>query len=187
MRKLAFNSALAASSFVVFCGMLMSHVAIAQQKRPMPAQAQRGHELFLKSSKGIACGTCHSLAGEGTAVGPDLKVLASAATPRGLVMAIRMEMTENVQQVKTPSGTFSGVEKQKQADQVEVWDLTQTPPVVRTFASKDVSMTRDEKWKHPPASAGYTSQELADLIGYLKWAATGSQAVVKASDIEGGQ
>jgi hypothetical protein len=45
-------------------------------------------------------------------------------------------------------------------------------------------MTQNLIWKHPPASAGYTSHELADLIGFLKWAATGSQKEIKVADIE---
>jgi hypothetical protein len=45
-------------------------------------------------------------------------------------------------------------------------------------------MSQNRTWKHPPASAGYTSQELADLIGFLKWASTGSQKEIKAAEVE---
>src|SRR5438874_12729370 len=82
MRK-AFYSAL---------GLIISlHVLTAQTK--LPAQAQRGQELFLKTTKGVPCGTCHNLAGVGTAVGPDLKVLGGAVGPHGIVMAMHMTMT----------------------------------------------------------------------------------------------
>jgi len=158
----------------------------AQEKEPPTAQTKRGRDLFLKSPKGTACATCHSMAGIGTAVGPNLKTLTSLATPRGLVSAIQMQMTENVQQVKTASGTFPGIQKQKQGDEIQIWDLSANPPELRTFTSKDiVSMTRDDKWKHPPASADYTSQELADIIGFLKWATNGSTKEIKAAEIEG--
>jgi cytochrome c1 len=165
--------------------LLISYSAAAQEKKPTTAQGLRGRELFLKSPKGIACGTCHLMAGSGTAVGADLTKLASLATPRGLVMSIRMTMTENIQEVKTAAGKFPGILKQKQGEQLEIWDLSQTPPVLRTLASKDVlSMTRDQQWKHPPTSAGYTSQEMADIIAYLKWASTGAQREVKVSEVE---
>ena len=161
------------------------HVATAQEKQPPTAQTRRGRELFLKSPKGIACGTCHTMAGVGTAVGPDLIKMASLATPRGLVSVMQMKMTENVQEVKTAAGTFPGIQKQKQGDEFEIWDLGQTPPVLRKLTSKDIiSMTRDQHWKHPPTSADYTSQELADIIGFLRWAATGSQREIKVADIE---
>jgi hypothetical protein len=157
----------------------------AQEKQPPTPQTQKGHDLFVKSPKGIACGTCHTMAGVGTAVGPDLARMASLATPRGLVQVIQMESTENVQEVKTAAGTFPGIQKQKQGDDFEIWDLSQTPPALRKLTSKDiVSMNRDQHWKHPPSTAGYTSQELADIIGFLKWAATGSQKVIKAADLE---
>ncbi len=156
------------------------------QSKTMTKQAERGKELFLKSPKGTACGTCHTMAGIGTAVGPDLKVLASVVPPRGLVSAItQMTMAERVQEVKTTTGTFAGILKGKQNDEVEIWDLSQDPPVLKKLASKDItSSTRNEKWKHPPTSAGYTTQELADIIGFLKWAAAGQTKEIKAEDIE---
>jgi mono/diheme cytochrome c family protein len=175
-------------SLVVLTCVASSYLATAQEKQPPTAQTQRGRELFLKSPKGIACGTCHTMAGVGSAVGPDLTRMASLATPRGLVAAMQMQMTENVQEVKTASGTFPGILKQKQGDEVEIWDLSQTPPVIRKLTPKQIiSTTRDQHWKHPPASAGYTSQELADIIGFLKWAATGTQREIRMADIEGGQ
>ena len=149
--------------------LLGSLIGIAQDSGAIPAQAARGKELFLKSEKGIPCGTCHTLGGVGTAVGPDLKKLASLAMPRGLVMAMQMTVTEYVQEVKVKDGAFSGIQKQKTGDDVEIFDLSNMPPVLRKFSSKEItSMARNDKWKHPPASAGYTSKELADLIGWLK-------------------
>jgi len=157
----------------------------AQDKSALTAQAQRGRELFLKSSKGTACATCHSMAGSGTAIGPDLTNMASYAPPRGFVSTMRMSMTEHVVEIKTADGSFPGIQKQKQGEDLEVWDLSQMPPVLHKLASKDVqSMNRDQKWKHPPASVEYTSQELADLVGFLKWAATGSRKEIKADEVE---
>ncbi len=160
-------------------------VPLHAQSKPITKQAERGKELFLKSPKGEACGTCHTMAGVGTNIGPDLKVLASVVPPRGIVAAIQMTMAERVQEIQTAGGKFPGLQKQKQGDEIEIWDLGKNPPELRKFASKDiVSMTRNEKWKHPPASAGYTSQELADIIGFLKWAAAGQTHEIKAEEIE---
>ena len=183
MKRQALLSAFAALAFAAG-----SQLVIAQEKQPPTAQTGRGRELFLKSPKGIACGTCHTMAGVGTAVGPDLTKMASLATPRGLVAVMQMAMTSNVEEVKTAAGTFPGIQKQKQGDEFEIWDLSQTPPVLRKLTSKDIlSMTRDQHWKHPPTTAEYTSQELADIVGFLRWAATGSQREIKVADIEGGQ
>ena len=160
-------------------------VPVAAQNKTITKQAERGKELFLKSPKGIACGNCHTMAGVGTEVGPDLKVLASVVPPRGLVAAIQMTMTERVQEVKTSTETFPGLLKEKKGEEIEIWQLDKTPPELRKFASKDVvSMNRTEKWKHPPATTEYTSQELADIIGFLKWAAIGQTKEVKVADVE---
>lgn len=173
-------------AFHVALGLLLGlHLATAVDNRPLTPQEERGRELFLNSPKGTACGTCHSMAGLGTAIGPDLSKLASVIGPRGLVSAIQMTVTAYVQEVKVSGRTFPGIQKQKQGDEIEIWDLGQTPPILRQLTSKQiVSMSPNRTWKHPPASAGYTSQELADLIGFLKWASTGSQKEIKAADVE---
>jgi mono/diheme cytochrome c family protein len=166
-------------------GLLLSfQAARGDDKKPASPQVERGRELFLNSPKGTACGTCHSMAGLGTAVGPNLTTLASVVGPRGMASAIRMTVTEYVQEVKTASGTFPGMQKEKQGDDVQMWDLSQTPPALRKLNAKQIVSTKqNQTWKHPPASAGYTTQELADIIGFLKWAATGSEKEISASEI----
>ena len=163
---------------------LTLQVAGGQEKQSTTPQIDRGRELFVKSAKGVACGTCHTMAGLGTAVGPDLKKLSSVIGPKGLVMTIRMTLTAYVQEVKSSQGTFAGILKQKEGDDIEIWDLSKMPPLLRKLKSNQVeSMKQNEKWKHPPATAGYTPQELADIIGFLKWASTGSQKEVAIADL----
>ena len=165
---------------------LGSFALLAQDKHALPAQAERGRDLFVKYDKGIACGTCHSLAGVGTAVGPDLKTLGSAVGPHGLVMAMRMTMTAYVQEVTLANGsTFPGMLKQKQGDEMEIWDLSQNPPALRKLTAKEVSsMKGNTTWKHPPASVEYDSKDLADIVGFIKWASTGSAKTIKVDDVE---
>ena len=164
--------------------LLLTLQAVSGQNK-MPAQAQRGQDLFLKTTKGVPCGTCHSLAGVGTAVGPDLKVLGGAVGPHGLVMAMHMTMTAYVQEVKTGGRTFPGMLKGKSGDEMEIWDLSQMPPTLRKFASKEVtSMKNNTEWKHPPATVEYTNQEMADIVGFIKWVATGSSKTIKPEDVE---
>lgn len=176
--------------YVILALLLTAQIAAAQNnKRPLSAQVQRGRELFVKPPKGVACGTCHQLAGVGTAVGPDLTKLASAVGPRGLVMAIQMSMTAYVEEVATTEGTFPGLAKQKTAEEYEIWDLSQNPPVLRKLTIKQVTSMKlnPQLWKHPPTTAEYTAQELADIVAFLKWAATGSQKEIKPEDVETGQ
>ena len=156
----------------------------SDEKRPPTEQIQRGHDIFVKSPKGVACATCHQMAGEGTAIGPDLTTMGSMGTPHVIVMTMRMTMTTYVQLFKTTRGTYPGMLKQKQNDVSEIWDLSQLPPVLRKVPNSQIlSVDRDQTWKHPPASVDYTPQEFADLIAFLHWAATGSTKEVKASEV----
>jgi hypothetical protein len=124
----------------------------------------------------------------GTAIGPDLSPFASVATPHSLVATIKMTMTNEVQLVKTAESKFPGILKSKQGDDIEIWDLSKIPPVLHKLTAKEItSMERDTVWRHPPALADYNAQELADIIGFLRWASTGSQKEVKASDVDDSQ
>jgi len=169
----------------LLAGALVIPAALAEEKQPPTPQTQRGRELFLKSPKGTACATCHFINGAGTAIGPDLTRLASLATVHSMVATIKMTMTNEVQRVKTADASFPAMVKLNKDDNVEVWDLSKMPPVLRKFSSKQItSMERDTVWQHPPALADYNSQELADVIGFLRWAATGSQKEIKPADVE---
>jgi mono/diheme cytochrome c family protein len=157
---------------------------VAADKPPATAQAQRGRQVFLHYSKGTACGTCHAMDGAGTAVGPDLTMMAEMATVHSMVATIRMTMTNTVQRVKTANGSFPAVLKQKQGDESEYWDLSQTPPALRKLTAKEiVTADRDTQWPHPAALIDYTAQEYADMIAFLRWAATGAIKEVKASEV----
>jgi len=151
---------------------------------PPSAQIERGRELFLNSPKGLPCATCHSLEGRGNSIGPDLTRLASVVGPRGLVMTIRMSMTAYVQEISTKGRTFPGIQKEKDGDTLRIYDLSKVPAVLLELKSGDVtSMKANTRWTHPPTSAGYSEQELADLISYLKYASTGMAAEVSVKDL----
>jgi cytochrome c2 len=155
------------------------------EKTPPTAQIQRGYDLFTKSAKGVACATCHQMAGVGTAIGPDLKTMGTQGTPHVIVSTMRMSMTEYVKSVKIAGdGSFSGMVKGKTDSDTEFWDLSQMPPALRSVPNRQIqSIDRDSTWKHPPASVDYTPQEYADLIAFLRWAATGTEKEVKVSEV----
>lgn len=165
--------------------LLVASASRAAAQGDAAAQVDRGRQLFLKSSKGLPCATCHSLEGAGTAIGPDLTRLASVIGPRGLVTTIQMTMTAYVQEIRTPNGrSFPGIQKQKDGEIFEIYDLTKVPATLLKLRSAEIaSMKPNTRWTHPPTAAGYTDAELADIIGYLKFVATGVQKVVEVSDL----
>ena len=148
----------------------LSHLALAQHT--LNPQQKRGHELFVASQKGTACATCHSLAGEGSAVGPDLTMLGSLATPAGLKIAILSTQTAYVQAVKMKGKTFPGMKAAEDAKTVDYYDLSQNPPARRKLNKSDIdSASGNSQWKHPPESTGYSEDELQDVIAYVRYAA----------------
>jgi hypothetical protein len=88
-------------------------------------------------------------------------------------MAIRASMTVYVQEVKPKGGTpFPGM---KAADESGYWDLSKTPPEFQKLAKGDADVAPNTKWKHPPEAAGYTNEQLADVIAYLRFVASGDR------------
>ncbi len=152
-----------------------------------PPQAKKGHDLFFAGpgNGAIACGTCHSIKKEGTAVGPDLTRLARL-NPRAIVMAINATRTQYVQEVKTKAaGNFPAMKVADTADGYDLYDLSQTPPARKTVAKADVSsMVDNANWKHPAAAMKLTPEQLADVIAFIKYAGYGDKAGVKAEDVE---
>jgi cytochrome c553 len=165
---------------------LAGSLLLAQTKTPpMTAQVQRGKDLFVNSTKGKPCGTCHEVGGVGTAIGPDLRKLASVVGPRGLVSTIQMSMTAYVQEYKIKDlGTFPGIQKEGSGG-AQIYDLSKMPPELHDVKTGDIqSQKQNEKWKHPPVTAGYSNQELADLVAWLKYAAIGATKPVSPDDLE---
>lgn len=158
---------------------------LAQAQTAPPAQALRGEKIFFETAKGATCSTCHALAGRGTPAGPDLMRLARIP-PRAIAMAIRSTRTQYVQTVKLKTDeTFPGMRVKQDEKVAEYYDLGKTPPVLRKLERTEiVSATDNATWKHPPESAGYTSGELADLIGYLRWVSHKDRSAVNPDDLE---
>ncbi|MBI1791839.1 MAG: c-type cytochrome [Acidobacteria bacterium] len=150
-----------------------------------PEQARRGRAQFFEADGPARCGTCHRIARQGTAVGPDLARLARLS-PRALVTAILASRTQYVVELKLRDNTsFPAMKVSQDSQAMEVFDLSATPPVSRRVNRTEVAaMVDNVNWKHPPGAAGLTSEQLADIIAYIRFAAYGDKAGVKLADVE---
>ncbi len=138
-----------------------------------PAQAGRGHALFFDAARDN-CGACHSVGGRGIAIGPDLTAL--PVKPADDVMtAIRAERSQHVVVARLKDGEqFPALRAEQSGEQVRLYDLTSTPPVLRTLDRGELlSLTEYPAWRHSDFAKSYTPAELNDIIVYLRWAATG--------------
>jgi mono/diheme cytochrome c family protein len=164
--------------------LLIAACALAADPKP-PAQAARGQTFFFDESNAKHCGSCHSLAKQGTAVGPDLSKL-SHLGPRAILMAVRATRTAYVQVVKLTNGTeFPGMPVAQDDTSAQYYDLSATPPVLRKLDRKEIASVGDNSvWKHPPESVSYTAQQLADVIAFIKWASYGDTKGVSPDDVQ---
>jgi mono/diheme cytochrome c family protein len=153
------------------------------QAAAVPTQTERGEALFFDAQNG--CASCHALKGKGTAVGPDLTGLGRLG-PAAIAMAARSTVTQYVQVVKLKSGggSFPAISGKKD-DKVEVmFDLSKNPPEKKEVALTDVaSRSGNDVWKHPPAAKKIEAEQLADIVAYIKYAATGSKKAVDPADV----
>jgi mono/diheme cytochrome c family protein len=157
--------------------------ALFHMQTALSPQIQRGQALFMDASKG--CASCHALKGQGTAVGPDLKVAASMA-PRAIVTMMRSTLTQYVQTVKLKKGdAFPAMPGAKDAKTLELYDLSKMPPEQRKLDQGDIESVRNnETWKHPPLTRGYTPEEMADVIAYVKYAGAGEKKKIDPDEVK---
>ncbi len=151
-----------------------------------PPQAKKGHDLFFAGTGGgtVACGSCHAIKKEGTAIGPDLTRLARL-NPRAIVMAINATRTQYVQEVKPKEGDkFPGMKTAETAEGYEIYDLSKNPPELKKIPKADVSMSDNSAWKHPAEALKLSPEQLADIISFIKYAGYGDKNGVKVEDVE---
>ena len=149
-----------------------------------PAQAARGEALFFETAKPLACGTCHAIGSKGTAIGPDLSRWARI-NPRAVGMAIKATVTENVQIVKPKGGAeFPAIKGKEDGDKITLYDLSKNPPEAMSLAKSEFSAKPNSSWKHPPSKADLSSQDVADLISYIRWMGFKDTKGVKVDDVE---
>ena len=147
------------------------------------AQIQRGEKLFSDAQRG--CVACHALKGTGTAVGPDLNGIARLS-PQAITMAVHSTATQYVQAVKLKSGqTVTAMPGAKDDKTVQLFDLSKNPPAEMKVEKGDiVSMNNTDAWKHPPAATKLSSAELADIIAYIKFKATGTKTAISPDQVK---
>jgi len=138
-----------------------------------PPQAARGHALFFDPTRNN-CAVCHAVGGRGIAVGPELTAL-PAKTTGELSSQIHATHSRHVLTAKLATGEeFPALLAEQNANQVRLYDLTLTPPVLRTLARRDVaSLGQNTGWRHEDFVRDYSAAELEDIVVYLRWAATG--------------
>ncbi len=152
--------------------------ASAPPPAPLSAQAQAGRAVFFDLARTGSCAACHSYQEEGGPIGPDLSGIAKRA-PRDIyqAMATPKSPTSGYPTVKislkTGETVFGVVKGEPQNEAIQLYDLSSTPPVLRSFYKSDGWSEFHPDGVPPYAHdlSGYSKDELASLIAFLKSAA----------------
>jgi putative heme-binding domain-containing protein len=159
--------------------------AFAADGAAITEQAARGKAIFSDASKKTQCATCHQLGKEGTAIGPDLSQIARIS-PKALVISILSTRTVHAKEVQLKIGRKFPAMIAKETDtDLKMYDLSKMPPEELNLPKTAVHAIRDNgSWKHPPESTGYTSEQLADVIAYIRWVSYGDTKGVTPAEVK---
>ncbi len=135
-----------------------------------PPRAGRGRALFFDAAR-ENCGVCHAVGERGIAIAPDLTA-PPARSEAELTERIHAAQSRHVLTAKLQSGeSFPALLASETGDAVRLYDLTKTPPVLRTLARREiVSLAQNPAWRHDDFVKDYSPPELEDVIAYLRWA-----------------
>ncbi len=151
-------------------------------------QAIRGSDLFFGAVHPAGCALCHSYGGKGGPIGPDLSAVA-AKTPSALYRSITQPAPSNdgyaAVTVTTKDGSkFAGLKHDQTDQQVGLFDVSTTPPVLRSFYFADGIKTEAYAgaalYRHD--LSGYSKSDVTDIIAFLK-SATGEGKAVTPQEL----
>jgi hypothetical protein len=135
----------------------------AAPEAPLPPEAARGRALFYDAVRGFGrCSTCHEVNGMGMPVTtPIAKVPADAPALRALA-------TPDVSTATVDGESMPALVLSKGSRSVVFYDLTISPPVMRTVDPGAVKIDNGSGWKHASATGAYNNEELTAILAYLR-------------------
>jgi putative heme-binding domain-containing protein len=133
--------------------------------------AQRGRAVFFSAKS--ACGTCHAVAGEGGAIGPDLTKVGAIRSGRDLLESILVPSSTFAQGYQTFTITrkdgeeLQGMVAREMADGILVRDASGAETPIRREQIRE--MTPGKVSLMPSGlEQAVTREEFADLLAYLR-------------------
>ena len=131
--------------------------------RTLSPEATKGRALFYDAVRGFGrCATCHQVDSMGIAVtDPISKIPESVAVLRSLE-------TPKIVTAKVDGESLPAFVLSKGGIQTKLYDLTVSPPVLRTFATSSVQIQQGSQWRHATAISSYTDADLDLILAFLR-------------------
>jgi len=152
-------------------------VTITAEDRALMGDAASGRELFFGANETTNCRVCHTVAGVGGKVGPDLtglsakpakEILQSITAPNASVDEKYAAVTITLKD----GSHFTGIKRDEDETTVRLYDTSSLPPVSRAFLKSEVAKAETLKSSPMPGHYGtrYSRKQLLDLVAFLKTA-----------------
>jgi mono/diheme cytochrome c family protein len=135
----------------------------AQTAPALSPEATRGRNLFFDAVRGFArCSTCHEVNGVG------IPVAAPIGTVPDTAAALKAIATPRVSTAIVGGDSMPALILSKKSSTVIFYDLTGTPPVLRTEEPSRVQTRDGGNWRHASVIGSYSDAELSSIIAYLQ-------------------
>jgi len=138
-------------------------VPAASPSTALSSTAVRGRELFSDAVRGFArCSTCHEVNGIGIPVAAPIgKVPDTAAQLKSLA-------TPRVSTVTAAGDSMPALVLASRSQSVLFYDLTTTPPVLRTQTPGSIQVRDGSNWRHSAVVGSYKDDELTAILEYFR-------------------
>jgi cytochrome c peroxidase len=125
--------------------------------------AAKGKTLFFDATLGFGrCSTCHQVGTQGIAVAPPITAIPADAA------ALKALKTPNVSTAVVNGETMPVLVSKGGAKDTLFYDLTATPPVLRTMEAAAVKITPGSQWSHASAIRAYSDADLGAILAFLR-------------------
>jgi len=129
----------------------------------LSAEAARGRQLFSDAVRSFGrCSTCHEVNGIGIPVAAPM-----GSIPEN-VAALRALATPRVSTATVSGETMPILMLSNRTQSVLFYDLTATPPVLRTEVPAAIRLREGSDWRHSSVIGSYNDQELSSILEYLR-------------------
>src|SRR5215471_3118562 len=129
----------------------------------LSADAERGSAAFSDAVRGFGrCSTCHEVNGSGIAVATPISQIP------GNAQALRSLATPQVSTATIGVESMPALPVSKTTRSVIFYDLTSSPPVLRTADPASVTLADASTWKHSNVITSYQDNDLEAILAYLR-------------------
>jgi mono/diheme cytochrome c family protein len=132
-------------------------------RRTFSGAAEQGRTLFSEATRGFGrCSTCHQANGIGIPVAPPLSQVPASVTD------FKNLSTPKVVTARVAGESMPALLVARRSQEIIFYDLTSSPPVLRTLAPGTVETTETSSWRHASALGSYSDNELTAILTFLR-------------------